>query len=139
MSAHDTRIWVVITDGMSTRICSSQDGISTPITAPDFQLFRPGSDERDLVAYKAWFKAKGQSSLSQNPRRQHLSHVGQLLLEGAREHAYDGLLIIAAAPIMAQLESALAPETRALVIGQIIQDSLGLDPEIFHRQPEMRH
>ena len=139
MSAHGTRIWVVITDGASTRICSCQDGTATPITAPNFQPHGWHSDDRHVTANRAWFKAEQQTSLSQNPRRQHLAHIGQVLLEAAREHAYDGLLIIAAAPIAAQLENALAPETRALLIGKIIQDDAGLEPGGFRKQPEIRH
>ena len=138
MSAHGTRIWVVITDGRSTRICSCQDGIATPITAPNFQLSERDFDDRDVMAYRAWFKAERQPMLSQNPYRQHLLHIGQVLLEAARERAYDGLVIIAAAPIVAQLESALAPETRALLIGKIVQE-YGLEPEITREQPEIRH
>ena len=139
MSAHGTRIWVVITDGVSTRICSCQDGIATPITAPCFNLHGWDSDDRDVMGYKAWFKAERQTLLSPNPRRQHLLHVGQVLIEGARAQAYDGLLIIASAAIAAQLENALASETRDLLIGKIIQDYAGPELEVFLKQPEMRH
>ena len=139
MSAHGTRIWVVITDGISTRISSCQDGVTTPITAPYFNLCEGDSDERDVRAYKAWFKTERQTSLNQNPRGQHLFHIGQVLLEGARERAYDNLVIIAQAPIADQIESALAPETRALLIGKIMQDYADPDPEIACEQPEVRH
>ena len=91
------------------------------------------------MAYKAWFKAERQTWPSQNPRRQHLVHIGQVLLEGARAHAYEGLLIIAGAPIAAQLENELAPETRALLIGKIIQDYSGPELEVLRKQPEIRH
>jgi hypothetical protein len=136
MTAHGTRIWIVITDGVSTCICSSHDGIATPITAPYFHW---DSGERDVMAYKAWFKAERQTWSSQNPRRQHLVHIGQVLLEGARAHAYEALLIIAGAPIAAQLENELAPETRALLIGKIIQDYSGPELEVLRKQPEIRH
>ena len=139
MTAHGTRIWVVITDGISTRICSCQDGMTTPITIPCFNLDGPDMGHRDVVAYKVWFKAERQIRLSQHPRHQHISHVSQLLLEGARERAYDNLVIIAQAPIADQIENALAPETRALLIGKIVQDCAGLDPEIVCEQPEVRH
>ena len=139
MSAHGTRIWVVITDGVSTRICSCQDGIETPITAPDFHLYEWAPDDRGVMAYNAWFKAEHQTSLNQNPRRQHLLHIGQVLMEGARDHAYDSVLIIATAPIAAQLENALASETRTLLIGKIIQDYSGPELEVLRKQPEMRH
>ena len=97
MSARGTRIWVLITDGVNTRICSPQDGMATPITTPLFhldmdQLHTSGM----LMPYNAWFKARTQSRLSRDPTRQHLWHLSQVLLEGAREGAYDGLVIIAA-------------------------------------------
>jgi len=139
MAAHGTRIWVLITDGVSTRICSSQDGMATPITAPSFNLCGWNSDDRDVIAYRAWFKSERQVRLDQNPRRQHVFHISQLLLEGARDRAYDGLVIVAAAPIVAQLEDALAPETRALLIGRIIEDRVRIEPDVVFEQPDMRH
>lgn len=137
MSVHGTRIWVVITDGMNTRICSCHDGIPTPITAPYVHGGDP--DDRDVMANRAWCKAEGQTSLSQNSRRQHLLHIGQVLLEGARERAYDGLVIVAAAPIIVEFDTALAPEVRALLIGKIIQDYAGLEAEALCKRPEIRH
>jgi protein required for attachment to host cells len=65
--------------------------------------------------------------------------VSQLLLEGARDKAYDGLIIIAAEPILADLKDALAPEARALVIGKIIRDYASLEPPASREPPEMRH
>jgi protein required for attachment to host cells len=111
--------------------------MATPITTPFFHL--DGSDDRDLRAYKAWFKAEGRQQLSRNPRRQHLLHVSQLLLEGARDKAYDRLIIIAAEPMLAELKDALAPEARALVIGKIICDYASLEPPAPCEPPEMRH
>jgi hypothetical protein len=139
MSAHGTRIWVVITDGVSTRISSCQDGVTTPITTPCFNLHGPDMGYRDVVPYSVWFKTERQIRLSQNPRHQHIAHVSQLLLEGARERAYDNLVIVAQAPIADQIENALAPETRALLIGKIIQDCADIDPEIACEQSEVRH
>jgi hypothetical protein len=94
---------------------------------------------RDVVPYSVWFKTERQIRLSQNPRHQHIAHVSQLLLEGARERAYDNLVIVAQAPIADQIENALAPETRALLIGKIIQDCADIDPEIACEQSEVRH
>jgi hypothetical protein len=120
------RIWVLITDGVNTRICSSEDGIATPITAP---FFPPeGALERHVSIHGAWFKADAQRRLSPNPGRQHLWHLSQLLLEGARHGAYDGLIIIAAEPVAAQLKEVLAPETRALLIGKVVRDFANFEP-----------
>ena len=139
MSTLGTRIWVLITDGVSSRLCSCHDGTATPITTPLFDIHGTASDGWDARAYKAWFKAERQTSLSQNPRRLHVWHVSQLLLEGARERAYDGLVIVAAAPIAAELEEALAPEARALLIGNVVHDSIFAEPEVPCEQQNIRH
>ena len=139
MAAHSTRIWVLITDGVSTRICSSHDGMATPITAPCFNLYGWDSDDRDVMAYKAWFKTERQARFSQSSRHQHVLHLSQLLLEAARERAYDGLVIVAAAPIVAQLEDVLAPESRALLVGRIIEDYVFADSDALCEQPDLRH
>ena len=139
MSVHGTRIWVLITDGVSSRLCSCHDGMATPITTPLFDVDGTASDDRDVKAYKAWFKAERQKSLSQNPRRQHVWHVSQLLLEGARERAYDGLVIIAAAPIAVELEEALTPEARALLIGNVVRDSIFPEPEVRCERQDICH
>lgn len=139
MSGHGTRIWVVITDGVNTRICSSRDGMATPITTPLFHVHGSALAEWDLRPYRAWFKAERQNHLSRNPRRQHLLHVGQLLLEGAREAAYDGLIIIAAPGVAAELEDALAPEALARLIGEIVRDHTISAPADVYILPELRH
>jgi hypothetical protein len=113
--------------------------MAVPITAPFFHVDGSDPDDRGLRAYRVWFKAEGQQQLSRNPRRQHLLHVSQLLLEGARDRAYDGLIIIAAEAVAAELKEALAPHTRALLIGKIVRDFAGFEPPASYEPPEMRH
>jgi len=139
MLTHGSRIWVLITDGVNTRICSCEDGMALPITTPFFRLEESDPDDRGLRSYRAWFKAEGQQQLSRNPRRQHLLHVSQLLAEGARDGAYDALIIIAAEPVAATLKEALAPETRALLIGRIVRDFAGFEAPAPYEPSEMRH
>jgi hypothetical protein len=139
MSARGTRIWILITDGVTSRLCSCLDGIATPITTPLFDIPGTGFDGRDVRAYKAWFKAESHNTLSQSPRRQHVLHLSQVLLESAREHAYDGLLILAASSVAAEVEEALAPETRALLIGNIVRDGAWLEPEVPCEQRDIHH
>ena len=139
MSAHGTRIWVVITDGVNTRICSSGDGMTTPITTPSFLRHGSALAGSDLRPYRAWFKAERQGRLSQNPRHQHILHVGQLLLEAAQEGAYDGLIVIAPPAVAAELGDALPPQTRALLIGEIVHDhTIPARPDVYVL-PELRH
>ena len=139
MSALDARIWVVITDGVNTRLCSSEDGRTTPIAPPAFPPETTDSPDRYVSMHTAWFKAEGQRRLSRSDHRQHLWHVSQLLLEGAREGAYDGLIIIAAADIAAKLKETLAPETRALLIGKVVRDSANFETPMHCGPAEIRH
>ena len=139
MFAHGNRIWIVITDGVNTRIGSCDDGMAIPVATPSFNFGSTSLDERDLVACKAWFKVEGLRRLSRNPRSQHVLHVSQLLLEAARERAYDGLIIIATEPAAAELNKALGPETRALLIGKVIRDRACGDPADADEFAEMRH
>jgi hypothetical protein len=126
MSAERSRIWVVITDGNNTRLCSSDDGAAMPIHSPVFDAKEEADDyARDLRACEAWFKAEHATRPTRNPRRQHLVHVSQLLSEAAREAAYDGLIIIATDPAATELNEALSPDTRALLIGRVIRDFAG--------------
>jgi hypothetical protein len=137
MSALGARIWVLITDGVNTRICSSEDGVATPVTSP---IFPPdGALERHASIHAAWFKAEGQHRLSPNPSRQHLWHLNQLLAEAARARAYDGLIIIAADPVAATLKEILAPETRALLIGKVVSDFGSSDRPAPCGPAEIRH
>jgi protein required for attachment to host cells len=49
-------------------------------------------------------------------------HIAQILGEAAAERAFDGLVIIAAPHIAAEIERALSLQTRALMIGDIVRD-----------------
>ena len=113
--------------------------MAMPITTPVFRVEEPDPNDHGLRAYTAWFKAEGHQRLSRNPRRQHLLHVSQVLLEGARDGAYDGLIIIAAEPVVAELKEALAPETRALLIGRIVRNFVGFEAPTPYEPSEMRH
>jgi Protein required for attachment to host cells len=139
MSAQGSRIWVVITDGVNTRICSCEDGMASPIATPVFNVDSIDIGARDLAACKAWFKTEGRRGYSPNPRRQHVRHISQLLLEAARDKAYDGLIIIAAEPAAAELKEAMAPETRALLMGKIVRDLAGFDAPAPCETAELRH
>ena len=139
MSAHGTRIWVLITDGVNTHVCSSRDGMTTRITTPFLELDEWDLDDRDLRAYKAWFKAERQSRLSENSTHQHIWHVSQLLLEAARQRAYDGLILIAAERIATALNDVLAPETRALLVGKVVEGFPPSEQLAAGTTAELRH
>lgn len=138
MSARRSRIWVLLTDGVNSRLCSCEDGMTLPITSPVLN-FALDSDDWDVTAHTAGFKAERQSRLSRNAKRPHLLHVSQLLAEAARERAYDGLIVIAAEPVATQLEEGLAPECRALLIGKLVRDFAGIEPSTTCQPAAMRH
>jgi hypothetical protein len=112
--------------------------MTIPITSPVFD-YAPDSDDWDLRAHTAWFKAERKSRLSGNAKLQHLLHVSQLLAEAARERAYDGLIIIAAAPVATELEEALAPESHARLIGKLVRDFAAIEPSTACQPAIMRH
>jgi protein required for attachment to host cells len=51
-----------------------------------------------------------------------MDHIAQVLGEAAAERAFDGLVIIAAPHIAGEIERVLTPQTRALMIGDIVRD-----------------
>jgi protein required for attachment to host cells len=111
-------IWVVITDGATARICSSEDGVTTLIPALGQYESFAGQDE-------VWTPGRTQAwNVSQAPsfKRQFASELARILRDGASEDAYDGLIVIAAPRIMGELQRALAPETRERLIGEIVRD-----------------
>ena len=136
----NARIWVLIADAASARICSTKDGTATAIDAGTGAirgLDTPG--KRDETLCRAWFRAEGHNSFSAGPVRRFALHLGQILKEGAREKAYDHLIVIAAPDIAGHLEQVLAPETRALLVGEVVRDlrPAGISPveireELWH-------
>jgi hypothetical protein len=118
----DVRIWVVICDGESARICSTSDGTTAIVPPPPFADPFAGALEGNPIE-KAWFgHAKRGFLVRRGPKEQFARHIAQILFEAAREQSYDGLILIAAPEIEAELRRALAPETEARLLGEIIRD-----------------
>lgn len=113
--------------------------MTTRITAPCPQRDRRTLDGADLGTYKAWFKAERQYRLSQNSTHQHIWHVSQLLLEAARQKAFDGLILIAADTVATMLDDVLAPEARALLMGKIVRDVIPLEMPAPYERAALLH
>jgi protein required for attachment to host cells len=115
------RIWVLITDGVCARICSSGDGNVALIAPPEDLVFDTNKCSPDDMA-RAWYRFNGGSGFLRGPKTQFAGHIAQILQEAAAEGAYEALIIIAAPQIAEELEHALDARTRALLIGDIVRD-----------------
>jgi protein required for attachment to host cells len=120
----NTRIWILITDGVSARICSTDDGSTVAITAPgETRSSAMGDPPRQRID-EAWYVQGGESSPMCGASAHFMAHIAQILEEAAAERAFDGLIIISAPHIASEINRALSPQTRALVIGEIVGDLL---------------
>ena len=120
----NARIWVLIADVESARICSSTDGMTKLI--PMLSLGNPLGEadaRRSVEAFRAWYSPEKRNFFfTRTVKQQYAAHIAQILLEAAREDTYDGLMIVATPEIESDLTLALAPEVRALLIGDVIRD-----------------
>lgn len=66
-------------------------------------------------------------------------HIAQILGEAAAERAFDALVIIAAPHIASEIDHALAPQTRALLVGEIVRDLPAVAPVEPNTRIELWH
>ena len=118
----NSRIWILITDGVSARICSTSEGIAKAIMAPTEAPSRSLGEPLNKRASEAWYIMDGRCSRMGGATGHFMDHLAQILEEAAAEHAFDGLVIIAAPHIAGAIARALSPQARALVIGDIVRD-----------------
>jgi protein required for attachment to host cells len=131
---------VLLADAASARICSTDDGSATAIPALPFASSVSGAgSEREELLCRAWQRAEGRNSTYAGPAKRFALHLGQILREGAREKAYDGLVIVAAPEIAMHLDRMLAPETRARLIGEIVRDPTPIAPRSAESREELWH
>ena len=98
MARHDSRIWVLVAGNDTARIYSSGEGV---YEVPAATLATGG--ERRFCGRT-------------------FSHViADVLHEGARAGAYDGLIVVAPPAISRDLEAAMDPAMAPLVIGRIVK------------------
>jgi protein required for attachment to host cells len=130
----DARIWVVIAHDETASICSSFDGTSVVVSASSSAELPADAADLDRTGrqHRAWYGPEQRNCFfNRGPRQQFAGHIAQILREAAREDAYDGLILIAAPGIEAELRRALSPETRAKLLGEVIRDgatSQTIDP-----------
>jgi protein required for attachment to host cells len=130
----NTRIWILITDGVSARICSTSEGTTTSITAPTETRLGMIGGPTSQTMDEAWYLRGGRNSLMRGATAHFTDYIAQMLEEAATERAFDGLAIIAAPHIASEVEHALSQHTRALMIGGVVQDL----PAIVHPEPAPR-
>jgi len=108
--------WVLITDGVSARVCATDNGMTTPLPMPALSVLNGSWSSRHLFAHS----------------------LSQFLRDAGNEEAFNRLIIIATPAIAHELNETLAPETRALLIGKIVRDADDLGYSETHMS-ELRH
>jgi len=134
----EARIWVVIADGETARISSSFEGTTMLVSAPP--CANPFAGAYDQASHRAWYGSEKRSCLiNRSPEGEFAAHIAQILLEASREHAYDGLIIIASPEIETELRRAIGPEIAAKLVGEIIRDQRC--PQVFEpsHTEQIRH
>jgi protein required for attachment to host cells len=135
----NNRIWILITDGVSARICSSSDGTTTAITAPiDLNSAAIEGPENKRIS-EAWYFSGGTSCLMSGAMSRFAGHIAQILAEAAAERAFDGLVIIAAPQIASAIDRVLGPQIRARMIGEIVRDLPPVAPVEMTAGEELWH
>jgi protein required for attachment to host cells len=108
----NARVWILITDGVSARICSTEDGSVHPLIRhlPQGVALADTVANREEEHCQAWYRMQGRSFSIRRTTSVLAGHLVQILSEAAREGAYDGLVVIAAPEIARELDRArLAP------------------------------
>ena len=132
----DGCFWVLITDGVTARICSAADGMTTPLTMHGLT-----SSKWDCWANGLGVGLQGAGSRQAfftGGKRLFAASLAQFLQQAAQEDAYEKLVIIVAPHIAGALNAALGPEARARVIGKLVCDVADSEtPELS--LAELRH
>jgi protein required for attachment to host cells len=124
----NTRIWILITDGVSARICSTDDGSTVAITAPQEARSSTIGEPTHEMMDEAWYLRGGRNRLMRGTSAHFADHIAQILEEAATERAFDGLVIIAAPHIASEIERSLSLQARALMIGDVVGDLPAFTP-----------
>lgn len=117
-------VWVVITDGLGACICSNRDGVTTLVpngTVSKRDSFTVDWEARFRNAYGNWYD-RGRDEESEPSGRSFATELAAFLRKAACEHSYDGIVVIATPRIADELQDALSPETRELMVGSIVRD-----------------
>jgi protein required for attachment to host cells len=137
----EPRIWVLVADSDTARLyCGDgsmarlRPALTRELTALDFlpasspvPVFS-GFDEADI-----WNDAEdglgiGDASAGGGLSIPFPDQLARLLREGAFDDAYDGLIIAAVPRLMGRLDRALSAETRARLMGCVVDDLMHLGP-----------
>ena len=140
---NEPRIWVLVADGETARLYRGSGDMSrlTPALAhevsaddaahivpvvsgaPDFEEADIWNDPEELPQMASLSAVRFHDS-----RMFFADHLAKLLRDGASDDAYDALIIAAAPHLMPSLDRALAPETRARLMGCVVDDLTHLGP-----------
>jgi protein required for attachment to host cells len=101
MSMHESCIWVLVAGRDEARIYSSADGVY------DLNAVMPDAAGKPSILDGTTFSG----------------FVAAVLRDGAREGAYDGLILVAPPDVARDLRHAMGPDIAPLVIGEISQSA----------------
>lgn len=135
------RIWVLVADGDTARLyCGDAeiskltsvlpheltvlDAVAFPSVARDRRVL----DEPDIWSEPPETWGMREEAPFREGRAPFANLLARMLRDGVADDAYDGLIIAASPHIMGTLDRALSAETRARLLGQIVDDLMHLGP-----------
>ncbi|MDO8838217.1 MAG: host attachment protein [Parvibaculum sp.] len=136
-------IWILVADGQKARFLASEKRNEDPVAAlPDMTVLNPPTREQGTERPGRVFESTGArrsayeppTDLHRQAKRDFARAVAETLLEKTREGAFDKLIIVAPPEMLGDLRAAMAPETKALLIGERAKDYTQLTPREIKEQ-----
>ncbi|MBX3491092.1 MAG: host attachment protein [Parvibaculum sp.] len=137
------RIWILVADGQKARFLASEKRNEDPAPAlPDMIVPNPPTREQGTERPGRVHESVGARRSAYEPptdphrqaKRDFARMVADTLLEKTRESAFDKLIVVAPPEMLGDLRGALAPETKARLIGERAKDYTELTPREIKEQ-----
>ncbi|MEX1152632.1 host attachment protein [Parvibaculum sp.] len=137
------RIWILVADGQKARFLASEKRNEDLVSAlPDLVVpnpptreqgtERPGRVHESVGARRSAYEPP--TDMHRQAKRDFAKAVAETLLVKTREDAFDKLIVVAPPEMLGDLRTALAPETRARLIGERARDYTELTPREIKEQ-----
>lgn len=137
------RIWILVADGQTARFLASEKRNEDPAPAlPDMIVpnpptreqgtERPGRVHESVGARRSAYEPP--TDMHRQAKRDFAKAVAETLLTKTRENAFDKLIVVAPPEMLGDLRGALAPETKARLIGERARDYTELTPREIKEQ-----
>jgi protein required for attachment to host cells len=136
-------IWILVADGQKARFLASEKRNEDLAPAlPDMIVpnpptreqgtERPGRVHESVGARRSAYEPP--TDMHRQAKRDFAKSIAETLLEKTREGAFDKLIVVAPPEMLGDLRSALAPETKARLIGERAKDYTELTPREIKEQ-----